>query len=160
KATPSTPEGTEIQDSRIHRLSPIENAAPPPEPTKQQAVTTKAPAPVPLTSAPVQPAPRVAPQAGTRCDLSQLSQEIASPEAQLAEERQQYAERPRVHRLNSASTRRDPGAFYMDSWRRKIERIGNQNYPAEARSQGIYGSLVLRVAIRRDGSLDSVELIE
>src|SRR5690554_7759325 len=48
----------------------------------------------------------------------------------------------------------------MDSWRRKIERIGNQNYPAEARSQGIYGSLVLRVAIRRDGSLDSVELIE
>src|SRR5690606_27714335 len=80
-------------------------------------------------------------------------------EAQLAEERQQYAERPRVHRLNSPSTHRDPGAFYMDSWRRKIERIGNQNYPAEARSQGIYGSLVLRVAIRRDGSRDSVELI-
>lgn len=160
KATPSTPEETVFQDSEIQPVIPVEEAAPPPEPTKQQVVTTKAPAPERVTSAPVQPEPRDAPQAGIRFDLSQLSQEIASLEAQLAEERQQYAERPRVHRLNSASTRRDPGAFYMDSWRRKIERIGNQNYPAEARSQGIYGSLVLRVAIRRDGSLDSVELIE
>lgn len=160
KATPSTPEETVFQDSEIQPVIPVEEAAPPPEPTKQQVVTTAAPAPERVTSAPVQPEPRDASQAGIRFDLSQLSQEIASLEAQLAEERQQYAERPRVHRLNSASTRRDPGAFYMDSWRRKIERIGNQNYPAEARSQGIYGSLVLRVTIRRDGSLDSVELVE
>src|SRR5690606_21020392 len=113
-----------------------------------------------VTSAPVQPEPRDAPQAGIRFDLSQLSQEIASLEAQLAEERQQYAERPRVHRLNSASTRRDPGPFYMDSWRRSSERFGNQCGPAEACSPSTDGSLVLRVAIRRDGSLDSVEPIE
>src|SRR5690606_6192784 len=139
---------------------PVEEAAPPPEPTQQQVVTTRAPAPERVTSAPVQPQPRDAPQAGIRFDLSQLSQEIASLEAQLAAERRQYAARPRVHRLNAVWTRRDPGAFCMDPWRRKIGRIGNQNYPAEARSQGICGSLLVRVAMRRDGSLDSVELIE
>lgn len=161
KATPSTPEQTVFQDNEIQPVMPIEEAAPAPTPaTEQQVVTTSSPAPEKVASTPTQPDPLDIPQTGIRFDMSQLSQEIASLEAQVAKERQLYAERPRVHRVNSASTRRDPGAYYMDAWRRKIERIGNQNYPAEARSQGIHGSLVLRVSIRRDGSLDSVELVQ
>ena len=161
KATPTTTEQAVFQDTEINQITPEEEAAPPPEPAQQeQVVTTRAPAPEKVTATPQQIDPLDTPRQGLHFDMSQLSQDIASLEAQLAEERQRYAQRPRIHRINSASTRRDPGAYYMDDWRRKIERVGNQNYPAEARRQGIYGSLVLRVAINRDGSLASVELVE
>ena len=57
----------------------------------------------------------------------------ASLEAELANEQQQYAKRPRIHRLNAASTMRDKGAWYKEEWRKKVERVGNLNYPDEAR---------------------------
>ncbi|MCY1400728.1 hypothetical protein D9M71_158280 [compost metagenome] len=93
-------------------------------------------------------------------DSSQLSSEIASLEAELSNEQQQYAKRPRIHRLSAASTMRDKGAWYKDEWRKKVERIGNLNYPDEARRQQIYGSLRLMVSINSDGSLYEVLVLE
>lgn len=92
--------------------------------------------------------------------LLQKSLEIASLEARLDQQRQIYAKRPRIKRLTSLSTAASVDAFYLNSWRRKIERVGNLNYPAEARSQRIYGSLRLLVSIFPDGSLKQVELLE
>ena len=86
--------------------------------------------------------------------------EIASLEAQLSMERELYAKRPKIHRLNAASTLRDKGAWYKEEWRKKIERIGNLNYPDEARRQRIYGSLRLLVTINRDGTLYEVQVLE
>jgi len=40
----------------------------------------------------------------------------------------------------------------------KIERIGELNYPQSARDKKIYGSLLLSVAIKADGSVDKIEL--
>ncbi len=161
KAAPSTPEEAVFQDSEIKPVSPAEPAAPPPAPkAPEKIVTTTAPAPDRAVRTPPQPDPLTAPPTRQRFDMSTLSQDIASLEAQLAEERQQYAKRPRVHRLTAASTMRDKGAYYKDAWRRKVERVGNQNYPSEARSQGIYGGLRLLVAINRDGSLRDVQILE
>lgn len=161
KATPSTPEQAIFQSNEIEQVVPLEEAAPEPvEHSEQQVVTTTAPAPEQVASVPTRPEPLDSPQTDMRFDLARLSEEVASMEAQVAKERQLYAQRPRVHRLNSASTRQDPGAYYMDAWRRKIERVGNLNYPAQASRQGIHGSLILRVSIRRDGSLDNVALVE
>lgn len=161
KATPSTPEEQPVfQDDQIQPVMPVEEAVPEPTPsTEQEVITSTAPAPEQVASAPRRPAPVDTPQTGMHY-MAQLTQEVESLEAKRAKERQLYAERPRIHRINSATTRRDPGAYYMDSWRRKIEQIGNQNYPAEARQQGIHGSLILRVTIKRDGTLESVELVE
>ncbi|PFN94356.1 energy transducer TonB, partial [Bacillus sp. AFS076308] len=47
-----------------------------------------------------------------------------------------------------------------DEWRKKAERIGNLNYPDEARRQQIYGNLRLMVSINRDGSLYEVLVLE
>ena len=47
---------------------------------------------------------------------------------------------------------------YLDDWRRKVERIGAMNYPEEARGK-FFGSLVLSVALRPDGSIDRITLI-
>ncbi|MEQ1720893.1 MAG: energy transducer TonB, partial [Nitrosomonas sp.] len=43
-------------------------------------------------------------------------------------------------------------------WRIKVERIGNLNYPEEARKGKLYGNLQLTVSIRADGSLESIEI--
>ncbi|WP_263081561.1 energy transducer TonB [Endozoicomonas sp. Mp262] len=88
-----------------------------------------------------------------------LRDEIASLEAQFRTERQAYAKRPRIKRLTAASTLQEPGAFYKESWRRKVEKVGNLNYPEEARKEKLYGELSLMVAINRDGSLHDVEVM-
>jgi len=92
--------------------------------------------------------------------LRQRSLEIASLEARLDRQRQIYAKRPRIKRLTSLSTTSSTDAFYLHSWRRKIESIGNLNYPSEARRRKLYGSLRLMVAILPDGSLREVALLE
>lgn len=46
-------------------------------------------------------------------------------------------------------------APYLDSWRRRVERIGTLNYPTAAKRQGIKASPVLEVAIGADGKLES-----
>jgi len=43
---------------------------------------------------------------------------------------------------------------------KKVERIGNLNYPEEARKLRIYGQLRLLVTVKRDGSLLSVQVLE
>jgi protein TonB len=47
----------------------------------------------------------------------------------------------------------------MEAWRRKVERIGNLNYPSEARELGLFGSLILHVAVRADGSLEGIRVV-
>ena len=88
------------------------------------------------------------------------SLEIASLEARLDLQRQIYAKRPRIKRLTSLSTASSVDAFYLNSWRRKIESIGNLNYPQAARKQRLYGSLRLMVAILPDGTLREIEMLE
>lgn len=161
KAAPSTTEEAPFQDSEINRISPPPQvSAPPPAPVQQKTVTTTAPSQQRVTTAPPSPKPLPAPAAQLRFDMNDLSREIASLEAQLAEERQAYARRPRILRLNAASTMQDKGAFYKDAWRRKVEQVGNLNYPAQARANRIYGSLRLLVQINRDGTLRDVQILE
>jgi len=92
--------------------------------------------------------------------LLQRSLEIASLEARLDRQRQIYAKRPRIKRLTSMSTKSSMDAYYLNSWRRKIEKVGNINYPTEAKRKKLYGSLRLLVAVLPDGSLKEVALLE
>ena len=43
-------------------------------------------------------------------------------------------------------------ARYVEDWRARVERIGNENYPNDARGR-FYGALRMTVAIRKDGSV-------
>jgi protein TonB len=47
-------------------------------------------------------------------------------------------------------------APYLDSWRRKVERIGTINYPTVARVAGASSAPVVEVGISSDGKLDRV----
>ncbi|MGE7993652.1 TonB family protein [Pseudomonas sp. NPDC089554] len=162
KAVPTTTEVAPFQDSKINKITPPPAARPetPPAPEKS-VVTTQAPKAQKVETKPKETKPQPKPQAAVpEFDSSQLSSQIASLEAELSNEQQMYAKRPRIHRLNAASTVRDKGAWYKEEWRKKVERVGNLNYPEEARRQQLYGNLRMMVSINRDGSLYEVLVLE
>jgi len=90
--------------------------------------------------------------------LASRSAEISRLTASIDQKRQAYASRARRKAISTA-TREYRYASYMEAWRRKVERIGNLNYPQEARRQGLFGNLILHVAVRADGSLEGVRVI-
>jgi len=90
-------------------------------------------------------------------DLVDKSLEIARLEAQIRRDHQAYQERPK-RKFVGARASEYRFAQYVDNWRIKIERIGNLNYPAEAKTRRLYGSLQLTVAIKADGEVESVEI--
>ena len=89
-----------------------------------------------------------------------LSLAIASLQAQLDLQRQAYAKRPRKYTISSASTKKSHDALYLDSWRRRIEAVGNINYPSEARMQQLYGSLRMLVALFPSGEVSEIQILQ
>lgn len=123
--------------------------------TAAQSETTVAPrteeAPQPETS------PGQQDSGPSTADLLSRSFEIARLEATIAKDWNAYQKRPRM-KFVGARTKEVRFASYIESWRQKVERVGNLNYPDAARQQRLYGSLQLTVGIRWDGTLESVEL--
>lgn len=66
---------------------------------------------------------------------------------------------PRIRRLTGPPNSDPELAYYLDSWRRKVERIGKINYPREARERGVSGTLRLLVVLGPDGELKDVRVI-
>ena len=116
-----------------------------------------------LRSAPIAPpvpAPTEAtdkPELPTANELMQKTLEAMRLEAQIAKDMEAYQKRPK-RRFVGARAEEYRFARYVEDWRLKIERIGNLNYPEAARTQKLYGNLLLTVSIRSDGSLENVEL--
>jgi len=90
-------------------------------------------------------------------DLVDKSLEIARLEAQIRRDYVAYQERPK-RKFIGARAEEYRFATYVDNWRQKVERVGNLNYPAEARARKIYGSLLLTVSIKADGEVETVEV--
>ena len=90
----------------------------------------------------------------------EIAMAIASLQAQLDLQQQAYAKRPRRYTLSSASTQQRHDALYLDNWRKQIELVGNQHYPEEARQNEIFGSLRMMVALRPDGSVAEIRILQ
>lgn len=71
---------------------------------------------------------------------------------------ERYARRPK-RKFVSASTQEYAYAAYLRQWVDRVERVGNLNYPDEARRRQLAGELVISVAIRRDGSVERADII-
>lgn len=157
----------------------------PPEPVEQVAVETDAPAEVEQPPEPQESEPEPEPQQPTESEqppkpsapeeevaevpdkpaqptpsaseLVNKSLEMASLNAEIQRKMKARAERPK-RTFISASTKEYKYASYMEAWRTKVERIGNLNYPEEARKRGLTGSLILDVALKPDGSVDEITI--
>lgn len=185
KRLPSTTERSTFQDEKIRNQSalpiqpvnkpeptPVENKAQK-QPTadkgtssktdivKRAVVTTTAEKKKKVPKKPRKPesAPSQ-PKTGQSTSLLAKSLEIANLQAQIKMQQEQFAKRPKIRRLTSVSTTIHEDAIYLDNWRRRIEMVGNLNYPEEARRQKIYGTLRVLVAIYPDGGLKSVEITQ
>lgn len=90
----------------------------------------------------------------------ELSLAIASLQAQLDLKRQTYARRPRKYTISSASTKKSHDALYLDNWRRRIEAVGNINYPDEARRMQMYGNVRMLVALQPTGRINEVRILQ
>ena len=62
------------------------------------------------------------------------------------------------HTFISSSTQESHYAAYVEAWRRRVETVGNRNYPEIARQQNLNGELILAVAIDRDGLVRSIRV--
>ena len=89
-------------------------------------------------------------------DLANRAMAIARLEAQIDRQMEDYSKRPRKKFIGARTEEYLP-AQYIEDWRLKVERVGNLNYPEEARGR-MYGSLVVYLEIDADGNLKRAEV--
>ncbi len=123
---------------------------------RQQRLATQARsrtvvAPTPEKQAQPVPVPSV-----SGVDLASSALAMARLEGAIGKELDDYNKRPRKKFIG---TRADEYRFarYVEEWRSKVERVGTLNYPEAARGK-LYGTLVLTVTLKSDGSVLSVEI--
>ena len=91
-------------------------------------------------------------------DLIERSMEMINLNEQLNESMQAYAQRPR-HIYVSARTQEFKYANYMSEWVKKVERVGNLNYPDDARRKGLSGKLIMDVTMNADGTVRNINIL-
>ena len=106
---------------------------------------------VDVEPAPPQPAIET-PALPTAAQLLTRSFALASLNAELQQRLDSKAKRLK-RKYISANTREFRYAAYMEAWRAKVERVGNINYPEEARVRQLSGNLLLDVSLNADGSV-------
>ncbi len=91
--------------------------------------------------------------------LIQKSYELSGLNAQL-DDQHQLASRNLRKRQVSAAIHRSTDALYLDTWRRRIEEVGNRNYPMQAKQNKVYGELILKVAVNADGTIRDLRIMD
>ncbi|MCC5088393.1 energy transducer TonB [Xanthomonas campestris] len=105
-----------------------------------------------------QPDPQTDPLSPADAQRVQRDAEMARLAAEVHLRSEQYAKRPN-RKFVSASTREYAYANYLRAWVDRAERVGNLNYPDEARRRRLGGKVVITVGVRRDGSVESSRVL-
>ena len=105
-----------------------------------------------------QPNPQTDPLSPADAQRVQRDAEMARLAAEVHLRSEQYAKRPN-RKFVSASTREYAYANYLRAWVDRAERVGNLNYPDEARRRRLGGKVVITVGVRRDGSVESSRVL-
>ena len=160
KAAPSTPVQSRFNDNVIQDIAEFVQQRNVEPQQNNQVITTSSDALVNLDQdASEEPLPETAEQPLENLTETEFNEQLASLQAQLDIRRQAYAKRPKRYTISSASTQKARDALYLDNWRKKVEAVGNLNYPAQATAQGIYGNLRLLVSLRADGSIAEIRIL-
>jgi protein TonB len=94
----------------------------------------------------------------TETELIARMMEMDVLSEQISESSQAYAQRPRQAFI-SARTQEFKYANYMSEWVKKVERVGNLNYPVAARRANISGKLMMEVALNADGTIHGINIL-
>lgn len=137
---------------------PVQAATPSPQQaTDQRMLTTSGQASFSVSSDNAKDA-RDTPDTAT-ANEARLEQQAAQLAAELRKQSQAYAKRPHK-KFISASTKEYAYAAYMRGWVDRIERVGNLNYPQQAREQHMHGDVILTVGLNRDGTISTIDVTQ
>jgi len=138
---------------------PVEATTPQPrEATPTRMVTTSGATDFTVASDTAQTQVDPEEQTPTAADLKR-QQAIAQLAAELRQQTEALAKRPKK-KFISANTKEYVYASYMRGWSDRVQRIGNLNYPDEARQRKLYGDLLLTVGLDRDGGIKNITIIK
>jgi len=73
--------------------------------------------------------------------------------------RKNNKQRPQRQIISSVSAQKEQ-AIYLETWRKRIEEVGNQYYPEQARRNGVFGNLRILVVVRADGQVEDIRILE
>ena len=90
-------------------------------------------------------------------DIAAAALEMDRLEALISKQQDEYQKRPKK-KFIGARTKEYRYALYVEAWRQKVEKVGNQNYPEAAKNLKLNGQLQMTVSIKADGSIDSIEI--
>ena len=93
-----------------------------------------------------------------RNEVSEKADEIAMLMAEMNRDEQKYAKRPRIHFVDSISAKSAVEARYINNWAKKLERIGNINFPDEAIRLSLSGTLILNATLDRAGRVVEMQI--
>lgn len=95
-----------------------------------------------------------APAAELAADVNDVDAAIARLQAQIDQQISDYNKRPKrlTYGVNATGV---SYARYVNDWAERIEQLGTEHYPREARGR-IYGSLIITVEIDRSGNVVDV----
>ncbi len=96
-------------------------------------------------------------EALTTQELLARSQEIAKLSAELDEQIEAFAKKPRQKFIH-ARTKKYKYARYISEWTKKIELVGGLNFPGEAKRKRLFGDLLLDVAIYSNGLVADISV--
>jgi len=90
-------------------------------------------------------------------DITSTALEMDKLEALISKQQDEYQKRPK-RKFIGGRAKEYRYALYVESWRQKVEKVGNLNYPEAAKNLKLYGQLQLTVSINADGSIESIEI--
>lgn len=152
-AEPSPPPLEEVAPSPLNPDIPA-----PSEPVKAKPIIAQKIPRIVASSRWSDPAEKKAAEPRPKLDMNALQEQIAEFSAEYVQAQEKQARRTRNLYINSVSAHRHVAAAYEKAWQEKIERIGNLNYPDEARRKNLAGSLLLSVSLNRDGTVRDIRV--
>lgn len=145
----------QLEDGVAPKPLTAQTPAPQPPPTARVVSTLQADTRTPMPEATPQTDPSQLPVGQEKIDRDLAMARLA---AEIHLRSQRYAKRPK-RKFVSASTQEYEYATYLRAWVDRVERVGNLNYPDEARRRRLSGQLVVSIAIRRNGTVERAEII-
>ncbi len=160
-----------VRDDR--QASP--SSAEPEAPERDRTVTPTAPSdnPGPARSEPSKPTahPRQEPHPGAEAEPNPSPEMSGTPQgtedppprghellARIGDSGSSRADRPQSL-VVTARTRYGPAAAYLADWEKRVEAVGNLNYPEAARRQDLTGELMLRVTVDSTGHVEDLRVL-
>lgn len=92
--------------------------------------------------------------------------DVATLQRQASDWSAEYSQRvaaepglpPRNAYVEKVTTNRIAASAYERDWQDKVERVGNMNYPEEARRKNLTGGLMLSVGVNANGTVHAIQV--